>query len=328
MTVLITGAGGFIGSHLVEAQLKKKNRVRALDLDLSILQPWAGVGDLELVPGDIRNRDLVVQALKGIDVVFHLASAHLSVRAPEEEYWEVNVRAAEELVRLCQLAGVKRFVHCSTVGIYGNLTHLPGDEESSLNPDLVYEKTKLAGEQAVLRVAKEKQCPVTIVRPVWVYGPRCPRTAKLFRAIRKRSFIMVGDGRTLRHCIYISDMVDGFDLCAKRDEAIGHSFIIGDQSAITLEELVDEIAAVVQAPPPKIRVPVGLMSPACAISETLFKIWGKEPPLSKRSLKFFTNNTSFDITKAKNLLQFAPQVSLRDGLRQTYDYLLQHGQIQ
>jgi nucleoside-diphosphate-sugar epimerase len=327
MTVLITGAGGFIGSHLVEAQLKKGKRVRALDLDLSILKPWVNIGDLELIHGNIRNRDLMVQALKGIDVVFHLASAHLSVRAPEEAYWEVNVRAAEELVRLCQLAGVKRFVHCSTVGIYGNLTHLPGDEESPLNPDLIYEKTKLAGERAVLRVAQETGCPVTIVRPVWVYGPRCPRTAKLFRAIRKRTFIMLGDGRTLRHCVYISDMVDGFDLCAQRDEAIGQSFIIGDQSAITVEELVHEIAAVVQAPPPKIRLPVGLMAPACIALEALFKLRRSEPPLSTRTLKFFTNNTSFDITKAQRLLGFAPQVSLNDGLKRTYDYLLQHDQI-
>jgi nucleoside-diphosphate-sugar epimerase len=327
MQVLITGAGGFIGSHLVEAQLKKGNTVRALDLDLCALDSWGEASRLQRFKEDIRHAAAVRRALEGVDVVFHLASAHLSVTIPEQEYWDINVHAAEQLVRLSHVAGVKRFVHCSTVGVYGNVTQCPGNEESRYNPDLVYEKSKLAGEQAVLRASRESGYPVSIVRPVWVYGPRCPRTAKLFRAIRKGTFVMVGNGRTLRHCVYISDMVDGFDLCAERDEAIGHSFIIGDESAITIHELVNKIAAVVTTQPPKIKIPARVMAPVCAISERLFTAAGKEPPLSKRSLKFFTNNTSFDISKAKTLLQFVPRVPLRDGLERTYDYLLRHGQL-
>jgi dihydroflavonol-4-reductase len=327
MNVLVTGGGGFIGSHLVEDQLRKGRNVKALDLDFSFLNGTAEDAKLQKIAGDIRNRDLVEQSLAGVDLVFHLASAHLSVTIPEEEYWDINVHAAEQLVRQSCMAGVKRFVHCSTVGVYGNVTQSTAHEESSYNPDLVYEKTKLAGEQAVLRASQETGYPVTIVRPVWVYGPRCPRTAKLFRAIRKGTFIMVGNGQTLRHCVYVSDMVDGFDLCAERDEAIGHSFIIGDDSAVTVLELVDEIAAVMKAPPPRLRVPAGIMAPACTILETWFKVRGKEPPVSKRSLKFFTNNTSFDISKAKTLLQFVPRVPLRDGLERTYEYLRQHGQL-
>jgi nucleoside-diphosphate-sugar epimerase len=191
----------------------------------------------------------------------------------------------------------------------------------------VYEKTKLAGEQAVRRFSQQTAYPIVIVRPVWVYGPRCPRTAKLFRAIRKRTFLLVGSGQTLRHCIYISDLVEGFELCAQREEAIGQTFIIGDHSAITVGQLVEEIAATINVPPPRIKVPLWIMAPVCAISEALFKAKGKEPPVSHRSLKFFTNNTSFDITKARTLLNFAPQVSLKDGLRQTSRYLLQEAGI-
>ena len=327
MNVLVTGGGGFIGSHLVEDQLKKGRTVKALDLGFPFLNGTAENAKLQKIVGDIRNQDLVGQSLAGIDLVFHLASAHLSLTIPEQEYWDINVQAAEQLARLSQIAGVKRFVHSSTVGIYGNMTQCPGDEESRYNPDLVYEKSKLAGEQAVLRASRESGYSVTIVRPVWVYGPRCPRTAKLFRAIRKGTFVMVGNGRTLRHCVYISDMVDGFDLCAASDAAIGRSFIIGDNSAVTVQELVDEIAAVMKASPPKFKIPAGIMAPACAIFEAGFKAIGKEPPLSQRSLKFFTNNTSFDISKAKTLLDFVPKVPLRDGLERTYEYLRQHGQL-
>jgi dihydroflavonol-4-reductase len=327
MNVLVTGGGGFIGSHLVEDQLKKGRTVKALDLGFPFLNGAAEDAKVRKIVGDIRNRDLVGQSLEGVDLVFHLASAHLSLAIAEQEYWDVNVHAAEQLVRLSQIAGVKRFVHCSTVGVYGNVTQCPGNEESRYNPDLVYEKTKLAGEQAVLRASQESGYPVSIVRPVWVYGPRCPRTAKLFRAIRKGTFVMVGSGRTLRHCVYISDMIDGFDLCAQRGAAIDHSFIIGDESAVTIQHLVDEIAAVVKAPSPRLKIPVRMIAPACAIFEAGFKAIGKEPPLSTRSLKFFTNNTTFDISKAKTLLDFVPKVSLRDGLERTYEYLLRHGQI-
>jgi nucleoside-diphosphate-sugar epimerase len=327
MNVLITGAGGFIGSHLVEAQLQKGNVVRALDLDLSCFNSWGDRPQLQRIQGDVRDAAVMRRALEEVDAVFHLASAHLSVTIPEEEYWDINVRAAEQLVRLSHIAGVKRFVHCSTVGIYGNVISSSVDEEALPNPDLVYEKSKLAGEQAVLRASQEIGCPVTIVRPVWVYGPRCPRTTKLFRAIRKRTFFLVGNGRTLRHCVYISDMVDGLNLCAERDEAVGQSFIIGDHSAVRVQDLVDEIAAVLNAPSPRMNIPAQLMAPVCTIFETSFKAMGKEPPLSKRSLKFFTNNTSFDISKAKTLLRFCPQITLKDGLRQTYNHLLREGQL-
>jgi nucleoside-diphosphate-sugar epimerase len=327
MNVLVTGGGGFIGSHLVEDQLHRGRKVSSLDLQHSFLQPWSGHPYLQLIHGDIRDTALLRQALDGVDVVFHLASAHLSLTTSEEDYWAINVKATEELVRLCQRAGVKRFIHCSSVGVHGEIATPPADEDSPCRPDLLYEKTKLAGEQAIARFSRETAYPIAIVRPVWVYGPRCPRTAKLFRAIRKGRFIMVGAGQTWRHCVYISDLLEGLNLCAERDEAIGETFIIGDDAAVTVQQLVAEIATVMSVPPPRIRLPLALMVPVCIGAETVFTLMGKEPPLSRRSLKFFTNNTSFDVTKAKALLQFAPQVTLREGLRRTYEYLAKAGQV-
>ena len=327
MNVLVTGGGGFIGSHLVADQLARGRKVRALDLELSTLKPWGDHPQLQCLQGDIRDRNLVHRALSGIDVVFHLASAHLSLRTSEREYWEVNVTASEDLVHLCQVAGVKRVVHCSSVGVYGEVRHPPADEESPCHPDLIYEQTKLAGEQAILRFYRETGYPLSIVRPVWVYGPGCPRTAKLFRTIRQRKFIMVGNGQTWRHCVYIADLIEGLNLCALRQEAIGETFIIGDNAAITTRHLLEEIASVMGVPAPRLKVPLWAMAPVCTIAEALFDVAGKEPPFSKRSLKFFTNNTGFDITKAKTLLTFVPQVSLRDGLQRTYAHLQQAGQL-
>jgi nucleoside-diphosphate-sugar epimerase len=328
MKVLVTGGGGFIGSHLVEDQLRKGRNVTALDLDLSFLKEMAEDAKLRKIVGDIRNRDLVAESLVGVDLVFHLAGAHLSLTTSEHDYWEINVKATESLVELCRTAGVKRFIHCSTVGVYGDVKNAPADEESACAPDLVYDKSKLAGEQVIAKFYRETSYPISIIRPAWVYGPRCPRTAKLFRSIARQRFPMVGAGFNLRHCIYVSDLIDGFELCASRDEAVGQTFILGDDTAVTVAQLVNDIATVMNVPSPRIKVPLRIAVPICALTELVFQAGGKEPPLSKRSLKFFTNSTSFDIGKAKTLLEFVPKVTLKDGLERTYDYLVRHGQLE
>jgi nucleoside-diphosphate-sugar epimerase len=160
-----------------------------------------------------------------------------------------------------------------------------------------------------------------------VYGPRCPRTSKLFRSIRNQHFPLVGQGRNLRHCIYISDLLEAFELCATRDEAVGQTFVFGDEAAVTVAQLINEIALTMNVPPPKFKIPLTVATPICRLTEALFKARGKEPPLSKRTLEFFTRNTSFDISKARTVLGFIPRISLRDGLRLTYDHLSRQGQL-
>jgi nucleoside-diphosphate-sugar epimerase len=138
---------------------------------------------------------------------------------------------------------------------------------------------------------------------------------------------MIGNGQTWRHCVYVADLVEGLNLCAEHDAATGQIFIIGDHMAVTIRQLVEEIASIMHIPPPRIRVPLSLMVPVCKIVEVLFTLRGKEPPLSPRSLRFFTSNSSCDITKAKTLLNYIPQVPLRDGLQRTYAHLQQAGQL-
>ena len=138
---------------------------------------------------------------------------------------------------------------------------------------------------------------------------------------------MIGNGRNLRHCIYISDLVEAFELCVARDEAIGQTFIVGDEAAVTLAQLVNEIALVMNVAPPKIKIPLKIARPLCSVTESVFRAGGREPPLSKRTLEFFTRNTSFDTSKAKTVLGFKPRVSLSDGLRLTYDHLSRQGQL-
>jgi nucleoside-diphosphate-sugar epimerase len=103
------------------------------------------------VTGDFREKERMEELLRGVDVVFHLASAHLQVSLKESEYWDINVHSLPALLELARRSGVQRFVHCSSVGTFGNLSQWPANEESLCRPQSIYGETKLAGEDAVLK---------------------------------------------------------------------------------------------------------------------------------------------------------------------------------
>jgi nucleoside-diphosphate-sugar epimerase len=325
--VLITGAGGFIGRHLVADQLKRGHDVTAVDIRVDALEPLRGNPDLHILQGDFADASLLEDHLPNQDVCFHLASAHLETGVDDNYFWRVNVENLAGFIQRCQDAGVRRFVQCSSVGVFGDLKHPPADEDSPCNPDVPYEKSKLAGEKIVREFAAQYGYPVVIVRPAWVYGPGCPRTARLFRSIKKGSFFFVGDGRTLRHPIYIDDMVQGFEVAATDDRALNDVFIIAGPRPVTLLELTQAIAATLGKPAPSLKIPTALMEPAAAVSETVFGLLGRHAPLTRRSLKFFTGNTAFVTRKAETCLGFKANIDLPEGLRRTYQWMQENGQI-
>lgn len=327
MRVLITGAGGFIGSHLVEDQLNRGREVTAVDLKVSWLETIGSNPKLTIIEGDFANRSLLDPHLKGHDICFHLASAHLEKSVSDEYFWKVNVQATREFVERCYDAGISRFVHCSSVGVFGDIKNPPADEESECYPDVAYERSKLAGERAVLEFAQQCDYDVVVIRPAWVYGPRCPRTQKLFRTIKKGRFFYVGAGRTLRHPIYITDMVNGFEIAAAHENSRGEVFIMAGPRAVTLEELVNGIASSVGASPPRLKLPKSVVWMGCLLLEAGAKATGREAPFTRRSMKFYTGNTAFSIEKARKMIGFNPVVDLQDGLDWTCNWLKENHAI-
>ena len=322
--VLVTGAGGFIGSHLVTDQLARGRAVIATDIDLSRLEALQLDGELTSKRADIRENG-ALDSLMGVDTVFHLAAAHLDVLKDEAHYFDVNVRATADLARLAATSGVRRFVHCSSVGVYGPLHALPADEATTPRPEIAYERSKLEGEQAVLDAVAGSGMETVILRPAWVYGPRCPRTEKLIRTIARKHFFFVGDGATVRHPIYIEDMLEAFGLAAARPVPMGEILIAAGPDTVSIRQLVElviEELGMRYSPP---RVPWWLMETACLAMEKGFGLAGREPPFSRRSLKFFSESSAYDIARAGRVLGFQPQVPTREGLRRTIRYYREQG---
>jgi nucleoside-diphosphate-sugar epimerase len=316
MRVLVTGAQGFIGRAVVVGLRERGWKVTALDLTPPA-QPLPQ--DVDVVTADIRATDQWRPALDGIDAVVHLASAHLQVDLPESVYWETNVRSLRPLLEASRAAGVTHFVHTSSVGVHGSLASVPGDENSPLAPENLYEKTKAAGEAEVVAFLPEAApLGVTIVRPAWVYGPGDPRTERILGAVARGRFIMFGAGRNQRHPIFIDDYVAGVAQILLQPHSFGRTYILAGPASLTSRELV-AAAERVTGGRTRLRVPLALGYAAGLGVEIGCRIVGAAPPISRRTLAFFTNQNAFDTARARRELGFAPAVGIADGFQRVWD---------
>jgi dihydroflavonol-4-reductase len=325
--VLVTGAGGFIGSHLVRDQLARGHAVIATDLDLQRLESLGLDGALDARRLDLLDSDAHGALLEGVDTVFHLAAAHLDVLKGEDHFFAVNARATGEFARRAAAAGVRSFVHCSSVGVYGPLAALPADESTPPAPDIPYERSKLEGERVIRAVADETGLDAVIIRPAWVYGPLCPRTLKLIRSVARKRFFFVGDGSNLRHPIYITDMLEAFERAATLPVPRGEVILVAGPAPLSTRALVELIVEALGMHYRPVRLPAWLMHVACLAIEKSAALVGREPPFSRRSLKFFTESSAFVTDKAERLLDFRARVDTREGLRLTIRHYREQGTL-
>lgn len=313
---LVTGAAGFIGSHCVRYLAARRWRVRALDVHAAPPE-FAGLG-VDFRQQDLRDTPALALALENIEIVFHLASVHLDVAAREAEFEAVNVAAVAQLVEACAQARVGRLVHVSSVGVYGHVASIPAAEDAPLAPINTYEKTKCAGEKAALEAARRFNVDLVIVRPSWVYGPGCPRTDKLLRALQQRRFFYIGGGRNLRHPVYIDDFLAGLVLAARAGpEVAGRTFNLAGPRWMSVEEMVNTFAQALEAARPRLRIPRWLGLGAGWAAELAGAALRINPPISRRTLAFFENDNAFDISAARRALRYEPQTELLDGVRRT-----------
>ncbi len=193
---------------------------------------------MTLVEGDLRDRDALGTAVGGVDVVYHVAAIYRQAGVSADVYRAINATAARTVVEAAAAAGVRRVVHCSTVGVHGDIEHPPADEDAPLRPGDVYQVTKLEGERLAREAGERLGIEVTIVRPTGIYGPGDRRLLKLFRGVARRRFPILGRGEIYYHLTYIDDLVDGFRLAGEHPAAANRTYILAGGEVTTLNELV------------------------------------------------------------------------------------------
>ena len=314
MRVLVTGATGFTGGHLARTLLKRGYAVAAL-----VRNPGKGEAlrkdGIEIIAGDIVNAADMRRAVQACDVVYHIAAIYREARFSDDVYAQVNVGGTENVVKACLSEGVGRLVHCSTVGVHGDVK-APADETAPFNPLDVYQQSKLDGELLV-RKYMDAGLKATIFRPVGIHGPGDMRFHKLFRTIASGAFRMIGDGNVLYHMTYIDDLVAGIILCGEHPAALGQAYILCGPRYTTLTELAAATAKAVGRKPPRGHIPVWPVLLAAKACEAICRPLGIEPPLHQRRLDFFVNDRGFSFAKASRELGFTPAVSLEEGLART-----------
>jgi nucleoside-diphosphate-sugar epimerase len=318
MTVLVTGAAGFLGSHVVDLLLDAGERPRVL------VRPGENAGLLaeahvDLRWGDLADRRALEAALKGVDHVLHCA-ARTGPWGPEAEYQRTNVHGLETLVRTALAAGVGRVVHVSSITVHGNDVRGTADERAPLreepNP---YSRSKVAGELLLERLIRDEGAPVTIVRPGWIYGPGDRASfGRLAQTIAENRMVIVGRGDNHLPLIYVRDAARGIVLAAA-ERAAGRTYLLVNDEPVTQRDFIAAIAGELHVPTPTRHIPYRLALTVGALGETFARMARRSqpPPVMRYGMQLLGGENRFNIARARDELGFEPTIDVAEGVRRS-----------
>jgi nucleoside-diphosphate-sugar epimerase len=319
--ILITGATGFLGSHLVERNREAGRRVRILALPGDPKAAEFEARDIQVVYGDIRDFRAVEKAVAGVQVVFHLAAV-VTDWAPKTLFSQVNVDGMRHICQAALQHRVERFVEVSTNDIFGLREGVVINEDVAFSywkepyADTKIEATKIAWEYY------QKGLPVTMVYPCWVYGPGDQTfVPEIIKALRDRSLIFWRKG-ALVWPAYIKNVIDLLMVISENPAAVGQGFLVHDGVSDTFENFSAKIASSVGAPIASRHIPYGAAYVASWCMELVWKLLRKKsrPLLTTYSVKNLGSRLQFSIDKAERILGWRPSVSYEEGFKRTMEW--------
>lgn len=320
MKVLITGATGFIGSHLVEKLLTLGYSVSCLVRSSSGLK-WLEGLNVRYVYGDFSVKDSLKDAVKDCDYVFHLAGLTKTNRA--EEYYSINSTGTQNLIEAVAETSldIKRFVYLSTLSAAGPVRNSKApDEGEEPCPVSDYGKSKLRGEEAVLKLSDK--VPVSIIRPSAVYGPRDREFFLIFKFIRNRFLPYWGNGHI--SMVYVDDLIKAMLLVAVNEKAVGEIFHISDGVSYSNNEIIDEISSALDVRAVKLKLPKSALAAVGFMGDGISMISGKKSMINRDKVKELKCSWACDIAKASGNLGFQPTIGIRKGIKWTADWYRIH----
>ena len=308
--ILITGAGGFVGSHLLETLLTRNYNVKCLvrynsrnDTGLLTEIPKNLINEVEIVSGDLRDYDAIYQAMKGIDIVFHLGALiaiPYSYKHPKDVI-DTNIIGTFNVLNAARNVSVEKVIHTSTSEVYGTALYVPIDEKHPLQAQSPYSASKISADKIVESFYCSYDLPVATIRPFNIYGPRQSARAVIPTIITQalsNNNVFLGSLSPKRDYTYVSDTIEAFIQIAQLDTTIGQTFNIGSNSDISIGELAQKIC--------------NLTNPNCKIIQEKKRM---------RPEKSEVNRLWADNSKALNEIQWSPKVTLEEGLSKTINWI-------
>ena len=324
-TYLVTGATGFVGSHVAEALAARGDSVRTIaraEADTALLEKLGAT----LIHGDLTEPDAVTRAADGADVVIHCA-AKVGDWGHVEEYRRVNVEGLRHLLDAVTGRPLHRFVHVSSLGVYAARHHYGTDETEPLPASHIdgYTQSKVEAEKLALDYHRQHGVPVTVLRPGFVYGPRDRSVLpRLVDRLRERSVIYIARGRFALNTTYVANLVDAILLAVDSPAAVGEVFNITDGEFVSKRRFFEAVADGIGVKRPRgfPPVPVWLAQFLANWREGVFRRKNKPHPprITQAQLKFAGLNLDFSIAKARTKLGYTPRVSFADGMKQAVEW--------
>jgi len=330
---LVTGATGLLGSHIVEKLRAAGEDVRALvrpNSDTSFLDTLG----VDKAVGDVTDPESIAAAMEGVRTVYH-AAARVGDWGPWSEFAAVTIEGTRSMIQAAARAGVKRFLHISSISAYG---HPDGkalvlDETAPLGQNLhkwsYYSRSKVQAERIVWAAHERGDVPVTVIRPSWLYGERDRASMpRLIRAIRGGQAKLLGDGSNRLSLTYAGNEADGCILAANSPKAVGQGYNLCNDGEITQAEYLNKIAACLGAEPITRKVPYKVAYAAGFLMELFGHAVGrKSPPLVTRySVWLIGRRVQFSTEKIRRELGYSPAVSYDEGIARAVRWALEKGQ--
>ncbi|NTU91069.1 MAG: NAD-dependent epimerase/dehydratase family protein [Chlorobiaceae bacterium] len=321
-SVLVTGASGFIGSHLVERCLREGWRVRAL-----VRKGNPRIGTLrrqgvEVTEGDVRDDRAVDAAVRGCGVVFH-AAALTSDWGPKRDFMEINVGGTKRICDAALRHGVERLVHVSSFECFPHYRLDRIDETTPYAPrGASYADTKI-GSTVEAWSAARKGLGVSVLHPVWVYGPGDRTLVPLLADMIRRGQMLYWSRNARMSLVYIDNLVDLCMLAATHPSAAGEAYLACDMENMTFEGFCNRIASAIGAKQPSLYLPYGLVYSLAGVMETVFRLLRsrKRPMVTRQAVELLASKAFIDASKARRTLGWQSGVSQEEGIRRTLEWL-------
>ena len=318
MQIAVTGATGFIGRNFVELAASRGHRISAMHRPGTPAKRRLKVAlqssEVNLRASDVRDRRSLAAAMTDAECVIHFAAAFRESGVPDDYFLTINVAGTRNAIKAAAEQGAKRFVFCSTAGIYG--ARIPGvtDESARANPANIYERSKVEAEEVVRTLSMSRGIEYVILRPAVVYGPYDDRLIKMFRAAARGRFPQFGPGEGRRHMIFVADVARAGLRACLSPAAAGQEMILAGPRAVPLREILSILARELHRSSCGPRLPLWPMQALAAMTEDTCGVLGIKPPIYRRRMDFYRNDAGFDCSHAFGVLGWKPAVDLDEDL--------------